>query len=286
MQWSYATQSAVTEPGVYHALLDELPSQSADVARVAQGLVYHYIAGKSFFGYEPPKARIAEIDTRTLAQMLKRIVALDHRPLHEPRAYERRLIGCCRDFSLVACAILRHHHIPARLRYGFGTYFDPGYWGDHVIVEVWMGSRWQQFDPQLAGVLRTEVDLFDMPPSAFVTGGRAWQLCRNEGADPARFGLGPQVPEVSGWWFIRGRLLLDVAALHKTELLCWDVWSYGDPNIELTQEEEQRLDRVAHLSLQPAFEELTALWHADKRLGVPAEVNCFSPAAGLHQVKL
>jgi len=286
MQWSYATQSAVTEPGVYHGLLDGLPSHSVEVARVVQGLVYHYSSGKAFFGYEPPKERIPEIDTRTLEQMLKRIVALDKRPLHEPRAYERRLIGCCRDFSLIACAILRHHHIPARLRYGFGAYFHEGYWEDHVIVEVWTGSRWQQFDPQLAGVLRTEVDLFDLPPGAFITGGRAWQLCRNEGADPARFGLGPHVPEVSGWWVIRGRLLLDIAALHKTELLCWDEWSYGDEHSELTQEEEQQLDRIAYLSLQSAFEELTALWHADKRLGVPTEVNCFSPAVGPHPVKL
>ena len=75
MQWSYATQSAVTEPGVYHGLLDGLPSHSVEVARVVQGLVYHYSSGKAFFGYEPPKERIPEIDTRMLEQMLERIVA-------------------------------------------------------------------------------------------------------------------------------------------------------------------------------------------------------------------
>jgi hypothetical protein len=286
MQEFYATQSAVTDPGDYRPLLDNQPSDLASVAKIAQGLVYHYFAGKYFFGYEPPKERMAEIDTRSLERILTRIIAMDGRPLHEARAYENRIIGCCRDFSLIACTILRHQGIPARLRYGFATYFDPGYWGDHVIVETWTGDHWRRFDPQLAGVLTTQVDLFDIPSDAFVTGGRAWQLCRYEGAEPTRFGLGPGVPEVSGWWFIRGRLLLDLAALHKEEMLCWDQWSYGFDTIEPSTEEETMLDRAAQLSQNSNLEGLTALWQAEDRLHLPEEITCYSPAVGPHQVKI
>jgi hypothetical protein len=70
------------------------------------------------------------------------------------------------------------------------------------------------------------VDVLDLPAERFATGGRPWQMVRGQGADPSRFGLGPNVvPDVSGAWFIRGRLLLDSAALAKHESLCWDGWS-------------------------------------------------------------
>lgn len=179
------------------------------------------------FGYRPAQERIGEIDTRTLERILARIIELDARPLDKPRDFDKRIIGCCRDFSLIACAILRHQGIPARLRYGFANYFIPGYWVDHVIVEMWTGKHWRRFDAQIAGVLNTEIDLFDIPGGAYIPGGRVWQICRNEGADPTHFGLGPDVPDVSGEWFICGRMFLDIAALNKQELLCWDEWSFG-----------------------------------------------------------
>lgn len=283
---NYAVQSSVTDPGQYAHLLDDLPSDLAGVARVVQGLVYHYMAGQYMFGYCPPQERMAEIDTRYAERILARLIELDDRPLTEPRAYEDRIVGCCRDFSLLACAILRHQGTPARLRYGFASYFDAGYWGDHVIVEAWNGSRWQRFDPQLAGVFKTDYDLFDIPAAAFATGGRAWQMCRNEGADPLRFGLGPHVEDVRGWWFVRGRLQLDLASLNKQELLCWDQWRYGEPNNAPIGDDEALLDRAAALSLLPDSAELRALWRGDTRLRLPESVTCFSPARGAHSVSV
>src|SRR5258708_23141989 len=145
----YATHSANSNPGKYAHLLKNLPTDYPGVSRVVQGLIYHYMAGQYIYGYCPPKERMAEIDTRTMERMLGRIMELDSRLLSEPRAFENRLVGCCRDFSLLTCAILRQQAIPARLRYGFGSYFVSGYWIDHVIVEVRTGSRWQRFDPQI-----------------------------------------------------------------------------------------------------------------------------------------
>jgi hypothetical protein len=281
MNIDYSTQSAISDPGRHAALLDGLPTDPAVLVQVVQGLVYHYVAGRFFFGHQPPAERIGEVDSRSLERILDRLVELDPRPLTQARRYEDRVVGCCRDFSLLACAVLRHHGIPARLRYGFAGYFEPGYFGDHVIVETWTGSRWRRFDPQLAGVAKTQVDLLDLPDGAFVTGGRAWQMCR-AGADAARFGLGPQVPEVSGLWFVRGRMQLDLAALRKRELLCWDEWLYGVEAMELTAGDEELLDRAAAAD-EP---ELSALLDGEARLALPTEVNCFSPAVGPHQVAL
>jgi hypothetical protein len=276
----YTTHSTNSNPGKYAHLLENLPADYAGVSRVVQGLIYHYMAGQYIYGYCPPQERMAEIDTRFMERMLGRIMELDSRPLSEPRAFEKRLVGCCRDFSLLTCAILRQHGIPARLRYGFGSYFVSGYWIDHVIVEAWNGSRWQRFDSQVTN----GSDKLDLPESDFVTGGRAWQMIRNEGADAALFGLGPGVPELSGAWFIRGRLRLDVAALNKQEMLCWDEWGIGiSGEDQVSAEQETLLDQAAALSVQADIAPLQALSAASVELRVPQTVRCYSPTNGPHE---
>ncbi len=288
MQDFYATQSPVSDPGAYAHLLDNLPHDIAGVAQVVQGLVYHYMAGQYVFGYQPPKERLREIDTRYVESMLARIVEMDNRPLAEARAYENRFVGCCRDFSLLACAILRHQGTPARLRHGFGSYFIPGYWMDHVIVEYWNERRWQRFDAQVPAADGFDVlDMpVDMPSAPFVTGGRAWQMIRSEGADPSRFGLGPGMMEVSGEWFVRQRLLQDCAALNKQEMLCWDQWKLGESTDAPTPEVAALFDQLAVRSLQPDSTALRTFYANDARFNLPKTIVCFSPAVGPHPVTL
>lgn len=273
----YCAQSPTTDPGSYADFLADLPSDVAGIAHITQGLIYHYTTGRYFYDWVPPPLRLREINMRTLHAILATLVAKDDRPLTVPRAYPDRVVGCCRDFSLLACAILRYQGRPARLRYGFASYFSPGYWGDHVVVETWTGERWQRFDPQLAGLRDWGYDVLDLPEAAFVTGGRAWQMCRQGGADPERFGLGPDENEVRGWWFIRQRLQLDVAALNKIELLCWD-------EIEGLHDDQAAdqaiLDEMATLSLTPNSNELRVRCRTMDRWHVPGSVTCFNPIVG------
>jgi hypothetical protein len=286
----YSTQSPVSNPGDYAHLFDDMPRDLAGIARVTQGLVYHYMADQHIYGYQPPQDRMTEIDTRSMERILARLVELDSRPLTEARTYANRLIGCCRDFALLACAILRHQGRAARLRHGFAGYFVPDYWIDHVVVEVWDAARWRRFDPEMTErfprVNGRQFDALDMPDGPFVTGGRAWQMCRGEGADPARFGLGPNVPDVSGWWFIQGRMQQDIAALNKQEMLCWDQWRFGEESSVVSPDDAVLLDRAAAFSSQPDSAALRALCAAEPRLQVPDTVTCFSPAVGPHPVQV
>ncbi len=277
----YSSHSAASNPGSYTHLLEALPHDFVGVSRVVQGLIYHYMAGQYIYGYCPPQERMGEIDTRWMERMLGRILELDNRPLDMPRTFENRLVGCCRDFSLLTCAILRQHGVPARLRYGFANYFVAGYWIDHVIVEAWNGTRWQRFDPQVTdGTAK-----LDLQESEYITGGRAWQMIRKGEADPAIFGLGPEIPELSGAWFIRGRLMLDIAALDKQELLCWDQWGIGNNHdSHLSAEEESLLDRAAELSVRADIRPLQTLVASNDGLRIPATLTCFSPAVGPHEV--
>jgi len=201
----------------------------------------------------------------------------DDRPLTEARAYEDRLVGCCRDFSLLACAILRHQGRAARLRHGFASYFIKDYWVDHVIVEVWEGERWRRFDPQVAGKRDWGFDMLDMPDDAFWTGGKSWQMCRSQLADPDRFGLGPDEETVRGWWFIRERLQQDISALNQVELLCWD----GTDQLSEKEPADQAvLDAMAELSQIPDTTELRQRCTTDPAWQIPTTVTCYHPLVG------
>jgi len=72
-----------------------------------------------------PPERCQEVSVRKISDKIQRLMELDDRPLTESRSFGKRLLGNCRDLSLMLCAALRNHGIPARVRSGFATFFDP-----------------------------------------------------------------------------------------------------------------------------------------------------------------
>nr|WP_246722323.1 transglutaminase-like domain-containing protein [Rhizobium laguerreae] len=52
-------------------------------------------------------------------------MGIDPAPLDIPRPPERRSIGVCRHFTVLACAALKAQGVPARARCGFGMYSRP-----------------------------------------------------------------------------------------------------------------------------------------------------------------
>ncbi len=285
----YASQGPITDPGPEAGALAGLPGDLRALARIVQGLVFHYFADEAIFGWRPPRERITEIDTRHAAAMLARLAALDARPLTEPRPPERRLVGCCRDFTVLLCALARARGIPARARVGFARYFSPGFHVDHEILEWWDGGqrRWRLVDPQLSerhlAHYRIGFDPFDVPRDQFLVGGHAWQLCRAGDADPDTFGLAPELSQPRGLGFVRGHVVQDLAALNKIELLLWDVWGLmqAEPDAELAL-----LDEVAERTqAADGFADARRLY-ATPGLAVPGRVRCLSPAIGPHEVAL
>jgi hypothetical protein len=140
----YAQQSPFTDPGRRVNILDDLPRDVSGLCQVVQGLVVHYRLGH-LFDLEIPEERLPEIDTRYAESMLERIAELENRSLTEERPPEKRLVGCCRDFTVLFVAMARHLGIPARARVGFADYFVPDYNVDHEVAEVWDAGerRWR-----------------------------------------------------------------------------------------------------------------------------------------------
>ncbi len=248
----YLAPSPMSDPREYASRFDVLPGSVPALVQSLQGLAVHVFWAERY-GLNLSDDRKSEVQIRPVHGKLKRMFELDARPLSEPRSLDLRLVSNCRDFSLLGSAMLRAKGIPARARCGFGTYFMPDHFEDHWMIEYWHAreERWVSVDAQLDAfqqeALKISFDPLDMPPGAFVTGGAAWLLCRQGKANPDDFGIF----QWHGWDFIKGNLFRDLLSLNKFEVLPWDMWSALEPSYaDCTPEQLERLDHIAHLTLQ------------------------------------
>jgi hypothetical protein len=288
----YASQSTITDPGPLRALFDGLPADLPSLCRTVRGLILHP-ATAHLYGVEVVPARLAEQDTRDVTSILARIQTLDDAPLTVPRSPERRFVGCCRDFSTLLCAMLRHQGVPARPWAGCARYFAPGFNIDHWICECWHpgspdaphAGRWVMVDAQLddthCAAYGINFDPHDVPPKQFLVAGDAWQRCRAGTIDPAACGVAPDVP-VRGWRYLQSQLVRDVAALNKIELLCWDLWGLADARTAAAGHDLTLLDRVAELTMlgRTGFAALRALYEHEPGLRVPSVITSLESASG------
>jgi len=243
----YATQGRCTEPGEYASLFDGLSGDVSSLCRVIQGLMIHVLWANAY-GVTLTDARRSEMAIRPVSAQLEYLIGRDARPLGVARDPHARMLGTCRDFSLMLCGLLRHRGIPARVRCGFATYFQAGRYEDHWIVQYWRSDerRWVMVDPQLDTMQRDQLhiafDTVDLPEGHFLPAGRAWQMCRDGQADPESFGM----LGVPGRWFIRGNVVRDLLALNKLEMSPWDTWrvATGDDR-SLSDSDLARCDRIA-----------------------------------------
>lgn len=263
----------MSDPGKYAGLLRDLFGDLPGLVKYVQGLMVHVFWAQRY-GLVLSEARQAEVQIRMIERKIARILEMDDRPLREPRALEKRLVGNCRDFSLFLCTLLKLQGVPARARCGFGAYFMPDHYEDHWVCEYWNArqGRWVMVDAQLDDlqkeVLQPLFDNLDVPHDQFLTGGKAWQMARSGQADADKFGIF----DMHGLWFIRGDLIRDFLALNRIEILPWDHWGLMDgADDELSPEDLDLLDYLAGITIpgQEDFSEIQRLYAGEPRLQVP-----------------
>jgi Transglutaminase-like superfamily len=222
----YAAPGPMTDfGGVPGGVFDGLPTEPAALARTVQGVIVHEFWAHAY-DFDVPESRLTDLQARSAVEMTDRIQRLHTAPLAVERPAEQRMIGNCRHFSTLSCALLRRAGVPARARCGFASYFEAGKHVDHWVTEYWHADerRWVRIDAQLDAVqrdaLQPEFDTEDQPPGPFLPAGEAWQQCRRGQADPGDFGI----LDLWGLWFVQANVVRDLAALNKMELLPWDVW--------------------------------------------------------------
>lgn len=284
----YASQSSISDPGDMAGWLAGLPADFTALRALARPLVAHYRADDlTAFGI--PEERVAEIDTRFAERMLARLHEMESGPLRPERTPANRLVGCCRDFTLLYLTMLRHAGIPARARVGFAGYFIPGWFIDHVVAEVWdeANGRWRLIDPEIGDVHVDPnddfpIDTLDIPRDRFVVGGDAWQACRRGELSPERFVVHPDVdiPVTRGWLQLRHNLVQDLASLTKREMILWDTWGIlGDDPV--TEDSLPLLDGIAAVTANPGvtYAEAVALYEREPGVQVPPQVMSFNMLA-------
>ena len=293
----WATQSPVTDPGAAAGAIDALDPSLPALRQASSQLVFHYRAG-DYARAGVDRARMAEIDTRFAAPMLARLVAADASLARSPRPGASRTVGCCRDAAVLFLALARRRGVPARARVGFASYIVPGWWMDHVVVDVWDAAegRWRLVEPELEEDLTHPdghaMDFLELRRGVdFLVGPAAWIAARKGEVDHEKFVVAPQLQEamLRGWPYLAHNVVHDLAALDKKEMLLWDVWGSQErwENAEaVTDEDAALLDeispRLVNLDITP--EEVAEL-AGKKEYAIPREVTTADPLGGpLRQV--
>ncbi|HQM52856.1 MAG TPA: hypothetical protein PLI86_07010 [bacterium] len=96
----YRAQGPVTDPGKHAGLYANLPRDVRGLCGVVQGAMLHVFWAEKH-GVTLAEERKREVNLRTVERMLARIVELDPRPLAERREPSKRLVGNCRDHSVL-----------------------------------------------------------------------------------------------------------------------------------------------------------------------------------------
>jgi hypothetical protein len=274
---NYADQTPYSDPGEHAELFDALPSDIAGLTAVIRNLLIHYRGG----GIEFTGDRYEEINHRWVSAMLATDQRRNGTALAVPREPFDRVVGCCRDYTLMTVSALRHKGIPARSRIGFSSYFAEGFNHDHVVVEYWNGERWVMVDAQLDPGPHWKFDPQDMVPGWFRSAAEVWLGYRSGELDGDDFGVDPALP-IRGGWFIRNYVFFQLAHLQGDELLLWDSWgamtgSLDGADLELTDEIATLLV-AADNGDDAASELLAARYAADPDLHPEDRIVQLSPA--------
>jgi hypothetical protein len=280
MDW-YVGQSRFSDPGAQSSWLDGVPRDLAALRTAASELVFHYWAQGDITRHGFPASRGEEINLRYASDMFARLRELDPAPPGSPRPPVHRIVGCCRDFTLLFVSMARHHGIPARARVGFASYLVPGWYLDHVVAEVWSPDGWHLVEPQLPDDFR-EFDLLDVPRDQFLVGADAWAAARSGDIEPARLVVSPDldVPFLRGLPYARHNLVLDLAALNKHEMILWDLWGDLGDDAVLAPDAVARADELAEVPADADLEQLRVLFEAED-VRVPRVIRSVTPPGRL-----
>jgi len=149
-----------------------------------------------------------------------------------------------------------------------------------------------QVDPFQQSTIQMKGSPFDLPEGVFISGAEAWDMIRNQGVNPMRFGISGNAKfynlnTLFGQWFARGNLLRDFAALNKVEDVPflirlirdkdWSDWRLVGSSDEMLDEADLKLfDEVARISLDPDdnLDEIRKLYVSTPELQSPISHLC------------
>ena len=274
----FITHDTMTQIIEMKSMIKDIPTDIEGIVKIVQNTLLHQHWAKQY-GIELNDQKISEVYVRPIDDKLKVLSQKDIHTLLEPISYDKKLIGICRDFSVLMSSLFREVGIPARARCGFANYFEEGKYIDHWICEVWNSqeNRWMMVDAQLdfyqQSALEIDFNPLDISLPHFITGDQAWLLCRNNTYNPEVFGI-------FKWWgydYLRCNLILDANSLVGMPMQPWDFWEgYKSlPIEEWTERDYSKMDQLAsHMThIDQDFDSFKQYMESNDRIKVPTDLT-------------
>lgn len=274
----YKEHDVMTEIKTMKELVTNIPKDIKTIVSYVQNILLHQHWSKAY-GVELSEERRKEPWIRSFEEKLIFLNKLGYKHVSDKKEVQNRMIGICRDFSVVAAALCREAGIPARARCGFATYFEKGKYIDHWVLEYWKEDekRWVMVDAQIDELQKNKLNLpfdtLDVSEEYFITGPRAWLMCREGKLKPELFGI-------FQWWgycYLACNLLLDVNSLLKKPMQPWDSWEgYKSLPIEQwTEGDYEAMDEVSRFALKvdDNFDGLYKYVKTNGKIEVPEDLN-------------
>jgi hypothetical protein len=274
----YKEHDIMTEIKAMKDMVRDIPKDIKTIVSYVQNILLHQHWSKAY-GVELSDERKREPFIRSFEDKLKFLNNLGYSHVSEQKSNENKMIGICRDFSVVAAALCREASIPARARCGFASYFEKDKYIDHWVLEYWNEDReqWIMVDAQLDNLQQKELKLpfnpLNVGEKYFITGPRAWLMCREGLMNPELFGI-------FTWWgynYLRCNLILDANSLLNIPMQPWDIWEgyKSIPIEEWTDKDYEAMDNLATLALKvdDDFESLYEYVLSNDKIKVPEDLG-------------
>jgi hypothetical protein len=115
----YTSLSSLTDTGDYSAMLDKLPDDVTGICEIAKRqTIHHNLFG--FFGLSGSQInKMKRIWPPEMKKFLQALGEMEPKNLYEDRELSKRIVGACISESHFLVGLLRHKHIPARVRPGY-----------------------------------------------------------------------------------------------------------------------------------------------------------------------
>ena len=262
----YSKQGVRTK--VSKVTVDNFSDSLEEIIEIIHGFLIHPGEIK-FRNLDFSKEKFTELMLNSVEKVLNKVKELGEDDLLLERNFDKKVIGICRDFSMILTSVLVSKGIPARCRCGFATYFREGY-EDHWICEYWNGEKWVQVDPQMSEVWKKKLGIekknaLNLMEGDFFNGAEVWKFYREGKINPSDCGFSLK-EGAFGEWYIRGNMLRDFFSLNKIQYLYDEKTDLMSRDYFLNEDDLKLLDQISELIIDKDFEGIRKLYLDRKNL--------------------
>lgn len=274
----YKKHGIMTETRTMKDMVKDIPRNVESIVSIVQNIFLHQHWAKRY-GLELDDKRKEEPWLRSVEEKLAFLNKSGYEHIMDKKSIEHKMIAICRDFTVMTVALCREVGIPARARCGFATYFEKDKYTDHWVLEYWNydRKRWVLVDPQLDAFQQEQLNIpfnpLDIEDKYFITGPRAWIICREGKIAPELFGI----LDFWGYDYLKCNLILDANSLLKVPMQPWDWWEgyKKTPVSEWVEQDYNLMDKLAQYALHvdDAFDALYSFVKQNDRIKVPKSLD-------------